>query len=135
MSLFQRGSAKPCPNNIARGIRCFRRRRYGDQGHSRFVLRPGAEMLTSMRIANLAAGLSVEKFGTATITAEELLVADQARRVQSAEAKIMPLQHLLEKIQRWRARGERIGFTNGCFDLVHPGHVTTLSVRRANATV
>ncbi len=98
MSLFQRGSAAIHVPTVSREV--FDVSGAGDTvvGTCALCLAAGADMVTAMRIANLAAGLAVEKFGTATVTPEELSVADQASRMQSAEAKIMPLQPLLDQI-------------------------------------
>jgi D-beta-D-heptose 7-phosphate kinase/D-beta-D-heptose 1-phosphate adenosyltransferase len=46
---------------------------------------------------------------------------------------VVALETALERIQRWRAMGDRIAFTNGCFDLIHPGHVSLLSQARGAA--
>ena len=43
----------------------------------------------------------------------------------------MPLEAAVEQVAAWRAKGERVGFTNGCFDLIHPGHVAILAKSRA----
>jgi len=94
-------------------------------------LAAGASIAMAARAANLAAGVAVSKVGTAKVLPEELYSADQGTRVHSTEAKIFPFRQLLEQVEVWRARGEKIGFTNGCFDLVHPGHVSLLACARA----
>src|SRR5262249_60674324 len=63
----------------------------------------------------------------------DLMGALQARAVLATEAKVVALETALERIQRWRAAGERVAFTNGCFDLIHPGHISLLSQARAAA--
>jgi D-beta-D-heptose 7-phosphate kinase/D-beta-D-heptose 1-phosphate adenosyltransferase len=81
-------------------------------------------------LANLAAGIVVGKIGTAVTYAAELNDAlIQADHVHSG--KVQPLSQALERIERWRHRGLKIGFTNGCFDLLHPGHVSLLTEARA----
>ena len=51
--------------------------------------------------------------------------------LSSSALKILPLKTALAQVSRWRKRGDRIGFTNGCFDLIHPGHVAILTKSRA----
>jgi len=77
-------------------------------------------------LANLAAGVVVAKVGTAAITAAELAAAISGEAALEQAAKVVDLPALLECVQEWRKRGERIVFTNGCFDLLHVGHVTYL---------
>lgn len=95
------------------------------------ALAAGADLAFAARAANIAAGVAVAKVGTAKVRPDEIVAADQTIRVSDSEAKIMSLPPLLERIARWRAHGERIGFTNGCFDLVHPGHVALIAAARA----
>jgi D-beta-D-heptose 7-phosphate kinase / D-beta-D-heptose 1-phosphate adenosyltransferase len=82
-------------------------------------------------IANVAAGIVVGKIGTALVYPDDLVAALHSHQLSSAEAKIMPLHAAEALIGRWRARALRIGFTNGCFDLIHPGHVSLLAQARA----
>ncbi|MBC7281923.1 D-glycero-beta-D-manno-heptose-7-phosphate kinase [Hoeflea sp.] len=81
-------------------------------------------------LANVAAGMAVSKPGTAVVTAEELAHELRAERIQSTDRKIVTLDEALEVVDQWRRQGERIGFTNGCFDLIHPGHVRQLAQAR-----
>lgn len=91
----------------------------------------GHSLAEAARLANCAAGIVVEKAGTATVGARELSEALHDPGHDADGAKILPLERVLEHVARWRAAGQRIGFTNGCFDLLHPGHVALLTNARA----
>lgn len=95
------------------------------------ALAAGAEAESAARLANAAASIAVGKTGTATVRQDELAATLQEERVHSTERKIVTLEQAADIVARWRARGERIGFTNGCFDLIHPGHVSLLGQARA----
>ncbi|HEX3350309.1 MAG TPA: D-glycero-beta-D-manno-heptose-7-phosphate kinase [Acetobacteraceae bacterium] len=82
-------------------------------------------------IANIAAGVSVGKPGTATVDHAELVAALHHRELQAAEDKVVDLGLALARVAKWRSQGYRVGFTNGCFDLIHPGHVRLLQAARA----
>jgi len=60
----------------------------------------------------------------------EILHALHARELLSGETKVFSLEALLSEIGRWRRLGQRVGFTNGCFDLLHPGHISLLTQAR-----
>jgi D-beta-D-heptose 7-phosphate kinase/D-beta-D-heptose 1-phosphate adenosyltransferase len=79
-------------------------------------------------LANLAAGIVVGKLGTAAISAPELRRAIQ--REEGSERGVLGLEQLLA-IDDARAHNEKIVFTNGCFDILHAGHVTYLEQARA----
>lgn len=96
------------------------------------ALGAGADLTTAARLANLAAGLVVAKAGTATVSRDDLHHAMTRDAWAEGEAKIVPASAVADRLSTWRAKGRRIGFTNGCFDLLHPGHVQLL--RRARAT-
>jgi D-beta-D-heptose 7-phosphate kinase/D-beta-D-heptose 1-phosphate adenosyltransferase len=81
-------------------------------------------------LANVAAGIVVAKVGTAVAYADDLVAALHHQDLSGAEAKILGLAPALDRIQVWRQQGQRIGFTNGCFDLLHPGHVALLAKAR-----
>jgi D-beta-D-heptose 7-phosphate kinase / D-beta-D-heptose 1-phosphate adenosyltransferase len=82
----------------------------------------------AVRLANLAAGVSVGKVGVAVVRENELLAALSPQR--SALRKIVSIEEAVEQAERWRHRGWHVGFTNGCFDLLHPGHVHLLETAR-----
>jgi D-beta-D-heptose 7-phosphate kinase / D-beta-D-heptose 1-phosphate adenosyltransferase len=86
----------------------------------------GLELHDAIRLANLAAGIVIRKVGTAPVSREELLASLAADRETSQVEKVCTLEALLERVARWRASGERIVFTNGCFDLFHAGHLSLL---------
>ncbi len=88
------------------------------------ALAAGESMAAATALANLAAGVVVGKLGTAGVTPEELASRLEAQRL--AEHGIVDETRLMALVAAARARGERIVFTNGCFDLLHAGHVTYL---------
>lgn len=81
-----------------------------------------APLATAARLANRAAGLVVGKAGTAEVTAAELL----AHLDPAPPGKLLDRKHLAATCRRWRQQGRRIVFTNGCFDLLHAGHLKLL---------
>lgn len=83
----------------------------------------------TVRLANLSAGVVVGKVGTAVAREPDLMAALSPQG--SALRKIVSREAAVEQVERWRHRGWRIGFTNGCFDLLHPGHVHLLEEARA----
>jgi D-beta-D-heptose 7-phosphate kinase/D-beta-D-heptose 1-phosphate adenosyltransferase len=110
------------------------------------ALAAGASLQQAAGLANLAGSVVVTKVGTAPIYADELILAlqeDDAERlcgaatntktlahqgeIQSADT---PLMQATEQVKRWRARGLKVGFTNGCFDVLHAGHVSYLAQAR-----
>lgn len=82
------------------------------------------------RLANAAAGVVVGKLGTAVARADELIAALHTQDLMTGEEKVMPVASALDRVASWRATGLKIGFTNGCFDLLHPGHVALLGQAR-----
>ena len=96
------------------------------------ALGAGESMESAMALANTAAGLVVAKLGTASVTPEELESAsDEDFGLRSSfTANILDQNELLERITASRAKGERIVMTNGCFDILHPGHVDYLTRAR-----
>jgi D-beta-D-heptose 7-phosphate kinase / D-beta-D-heptose 1-phosphate adenosyltransferase len=96
------------------------------------ALGAGAPLAEAAALANAAAGIVVGKSGTAVVRADELLGVLRASELKSTQDKIMPLDQLLERVAAWRTGGLSVGFTNGCFDLLHPGHVSLLAQARAH---
>jgi D-beta-D-heptose 7-phosphate kinase/D-beta-D-heptose 1-phosphate adenosyltransferase len=85
-------------------------------------------LVTAVRLANIAAGVVVGKVGSAVAHEAELLAAVSPER--STIRKVVSLEEAAELAERWRHRGWRVGFTNGCFDLLHPGHLHLLESGR-----
>ncbi|HYH23040.1 MAG TPA: D-glycero-beta-D-manno-heptose-7-phosphate kinase [Azospirillum sp.] len=99
------------------------------------ALSAGVPLEDAARLANLAAGIVVGKVGTAVVRAPELLEALHTQEWRHGEAKVATREQAAECAERWRLRGKRVGFTNGCFDLLHPGHVSLLSQAKAACDV
>ena len=91
----------------------------------------GGPMESAIAFALLASGVAVGKVGTATVSPDELVEAALAAHMATSEAKIATPQRMIDEVARWRARGLRVGFTNGCFDILHRGHVAYLAQARA----
>jgi D-beta-D-heptose 7-phosphate kinase/D-beta-D-heptose 1-phosphate adenosyltransferase len=94
------------------------------------------ELAEAARLANFAAGVVVGKHGTATVTQTEL--ADEALRLsrgslKSLEDKILSRSDAVELARTWRKNGFKVGFTNGCFDILHIGHLAILSFSRQHS--
>jgi len=96
------------------------------------ALAGGLSPADSAALASIAGYLVVGKIGTAVITREELaqeLVRDQNRE---SEKKFATWEQASEMAARWRKQGLKVGFTNGCFDLIHPGHIASIRQSRSN---
>jgi D-beta-D-heptose 7-phosphate kinase/D-beta-D-heptose 1-phosphate adenosyltransferase len=91
----------------------------------------GASLADAAHLANLAGGLVVAKLGTDVVTAAELTAVAVSAQGEPGEIKIADRDHAKAIVEGWRARGLKVGFTNGCFDLLHPGHVSLLSQAKA----
>ena len=110
----------------------------GDTAIATLALALGArfELTEAARLANLAAGIVVGKRGTATVTQTEL--ADELARVEGGslrvlQDKIVSLSDALKLAQTWRKNGLKVGFTNGCFDILHVGHLSILNFAQQNS--
>ncbi|MES0873573.1 bifunctional D-glycero-beta-D-manno-heptose-7-phosphate kinase/D-glycero-beta-D-manno-heptose 1-phosphate adenylyltransferase HldE [Sinimarinibacterium thermocellulolyticum] len=92
------------------------------------ALAAGVDLPEACRLANLAAGIVVGKLGTASVSVAELAAALHG---QSADETVLDEAALLARVAKERAKGRRIVMTNGCFDLLHVGHVKYLEAARA----
>jgi D-beta-D-heptose 7-phosphate kinase/D-beta-D-heptose 1-phosphate adenosyltransferase len=92
------------------------------------ALAAGSELPVAVALANVAAGIVVGKLGTATITGPELRRAILAE--QGSQRGVMTEEQLVIALDDARAQGEKIVFTNGCFDIIHAGHVGYLEDSR-----
>lgn len=78
-------------------------------------------------LSNLAAGIVVGRLGTAVITVQDMKNALATNNDLVGMQKIMPLSVAAAQVDQWRREGKKVGFTNGCFDLVHRGHLSLLN--------
>lgn len=95
------------------------------------VLAVGGSLVDAAVLANLAGGIVVGKIGTATVSLAELYAAADAAGGGRDGGKCMALDLARATVAAWREQGLTVGFTNGCFDLLHPGHVSLLRQARA----
>ena len=94
-------------------------------------LAAGVDWEAALRTANAAAAVAVSKSGTAVVTPAELRRKMLPTASLAAEQKIVAVGGDLEtRLSEWRKQELRIGFTNGCFDILHPGHVKVLTAAR-----
>jgi D-beta-D-heptose 7-phosphate kinase/D-beta-D-heptose 1-phosphate adenosyltransferase len=108
----------------------------GDMVISAIAVALGAKVAypDAVRLANVAAGIEVEKFGAQTVPRAELLARLYAEH-HSTLGKLLERGQLLRELQRLQALGRRIVFTNGCFDVFHLGHIKYLQFARDQGDV
>jgi D-beta-D-heptose 7-phosphate kinase/D-beta-D-heptose 1-phosphate adenosyltransferase len=96
------------------------------------MMAAGLPLAEAAKIANLAAGIVVAKLGAATVSPEELYAVVNKHLFASKQAHYQtPFEEVLRHIEFARQSGERIVFTNGCFDILHAGHVRYLEQAKA----
>jgi D-beta-D-heptose 7-phosphate kinase/D-beta-D-heptose 1-phosphate adenosyltransferase len=93
----------------------------------------GRPLTQAMHIANAAAGVVVSKLGTATADVAEVLheLEAQEQEQEGPPPQLQPVGRVQGLVARWKEQGLAVGFTNGCFDILHPGHVALLAAARA----
>jgi len=91
----------------------------------------GAPLEDAVALANVAAGLEVERLGVATVTRDEVLAELAEEAPPALKRKIVSTGQVESHVSRIRAGGQKVVFTNGCFDLLHAGHVHFLQGCRA----
>ena len=90
------------------------------------ALAAGAPIEDAVSFAVLASGVVVGKVGTATVSPAELLAAEALLTKPVAAPKIVDRDAATRQVKAWKEAGYSVGFTNGCFDILHVGHVTYL---------
>jgi D-beta-D-heptose 7-phosphate kinase/D-beta-D-heptose 1-phosphate adenosyltransferase len=93
----------------------------------------GAEIAQAAQLANAAAGVVVGKYGTASVTAGEVIARLGLAEEGQLSSKHFSLDSVQQQVTRWRELGLKVAFTNGCFDLLHPGHVSLLNQAKNSA--
>ncbi len=103
------------------------------------ALAAGADYEAAIRLANIAGGLEVEKIGVAPVTRDEILrdlhLTERASQRRVLPNKVVDRDALATQLNTCRQAGQRIAFTNGCFDILHAGHVQYLHEARTQADV
>ena len=94
-----------------------------------FALARGADLEQAMHLATVGAGLTVQRFGVATITLDDIKGA--LTSAHGAAEKVLDRQALIAQLEEERRRGRRVVFTNGCFDVLHVGHLAYLQESRS----
>ena len=89
----------------------------------------GMALEEAVEVANIAAGIAVSKLGTDTVSLAELN-AELANHSGLEQQKVISESTLIQTLKAAKQRNEKIVFTNGCFDILHPGHVSYLSAAR-----
>lgn len=103
-------------------------------------LAAGADIQDAMKLANIASGVAVGKLGTSCVTAQEILDALSRRRSSGGPGwkqknKIVSRHEAAVIASQCREQGKKVGFTNGCFDLLHQGHLHSLMQARSQCDV
>jgi len=96
-----------------------------------FALSAGKNIEETAAFSNLAAGVVVGKIGSATVTLDEIEEYEASLHKSTSDAHIKSFQEIDEIVQRCRKNGKKIVFTNGCFDILHVGHVKYLQVAKS----
>jgi D-beta-D-heptose 7-phosphate kinase/D-beta-D-heptose 1-phosphate adenosyltransferase len=92
----------------------------------------GLPVLDAARLAAVAASVVVAKVGTAVAYGDDLVKELRHDDLAEGESKLATLDQARDQAERWRRQGLKVGFTNGCFDLLHPGHVSLIGQARAS---
>jgi len=92
------------------------------------ALAGGADLTAAASLANLAAGIAVGDLGAVAVYPSRIREALAREPV----SRVLPLGALLQRVQRWREAGDRIVMTNGCFDLLHAGHLSLLQSAKSH---
>ncbi len=91
-----------------------------------FAISSGKSIDEACVFANLAAGVVVGKIGSATVTLDEIEEYESALHKSSSESHIKTFDEIARLVERYKKEGKKIVFTNGCFDILHVGHVKYL---------
>jgi D-beta-D-heptose 7-phosphate kinase/D-beta-D-heptose 1-phosphate adenosyltransferase len=131
MSLMRRGG--PATHFPGRAREVYDVSGAGDTGLAALglALGVGASLEQAVQLAILASGVVVGKSGTAVVTPAELIEAEMSQHAGAALAKVTALDDLAAEVESWRRQGLKVGFTNGCFDILHRGHVAYLAQARS----
>ncbi|HEX9464303.1 MAG TPA: D-glycero-beta-D-manno-heptose-7-phosphate kinase [Alphaproteobacteria bacterium] len=91
----------------------------------------GLSLLQAAELATVSSGIVVGKVGTAVAYADDLVREIHHGDIATGERKVVTLKQAQDQVEKWRQQRLRVGFTNGCFDLLHPGHVSLMAQAKA----
>ena len=100
-----------------------------------FALACGYQIDDAIKFSNLAAGVVVGKIGSATASLNEIIEYESSLKKSSSEAHIKTLEEITILSSELKAKGKKIIFTNGCFDILHAGHVRLLETAKSYGDV
>jgi len=96
-----------------------------------FAISAGKNIEESAKFANLAAGVVVGKIGSATVTLSEIEEYEASLHKSTSDAHIKSFEEIQTIVERYKERGKKVVFTNGCFDILHVGHVKYLQIAKS----
>ena len=98
------------------------------------TLATNCDLKTAVELANIAGGIEVEKFGNQTVAIEEMIdeIVSQKR---ANSGKVRPIDMLIDELTWHRRRKETVVFTNGCFDVIHTGHIEFLKFCKSKGDI
>jgi D-beta-D-heptose 7-phosphate kinase/D-beta-D-heptose 1-phosphate adenosyltransferase len=96
-----------------------------------FALSAQKSIEETAAFANLAAGVVVGKIGSATVSIDEIEEYEASLHKSTSDSHIKSFEEINEIVKRYRANGKRVVFTNGCFDILHVGHVKYLQIAKS----
>ena len=96
-----------------------------------FALSAGKSIEETAKFANLAAGVVVGKIGSATVTLDEIEEYEATLHKSTSDAHIKSFEEISSLVERYKQNGKKVVFTNGCFDILHVGHVKYLQIAKS----
>lgn len=96
-----------------------------------FALSAGKNIAQTATFANLAAGVVVGKIGSATVTLDEIEEYEASLHKSTSDAHIKSFEDIDALVKRYKVNGKKVVFTNGCFDILHVGHVKYLQIAKS----
>ncbi len=98
------------------------------------TLAANCDLKTAVELANIAGGIEVEKFGNQTVTVEEMIDEIVSQKMANS-GKVRPVDLLIDELTWHRRRKETVVFTNGCFDVIHTGHIEFLKFCKSQGDI
>jgi len=100
-----------------------------------FALSSNKNIDEAVKFANLASGVVVGKIGSATTTLDEIIEYESNLRLRTSDKNIKNLQEILTTVSELKKNNKKIVFTNGCFDILHIGHIKYLEAAKSHGDI